>query len=242
MTSKPGVGIDFGTTYTSIAKTANLSTPGELLEDKDSKHHIASYVYYDEHENASVGEIAVDQDPACTIYDNKRFLGQHYQQIKDHIDNYPFKIIKDPRSEFVLYKLESNGKIHYKSPLQVAIDQMSHYNDIIHQRIEYDDQMGVTVTHPAYFDSKQKYFTYQSGMLLCFFFCSIYVDFQYLYVSVIAFLRKSLFLPFVLFNVDMFVFAIQQKLQDLQTYIQLMNQQQQQLVMLLITKRIMIKR
>ena len=168
MISNLGVGIDSGTTYSSIAKTRDLSNPGELLEDKDSKHHIASYVYYDEHENASVGEIAVDQDPASTIYDNKRFLGQHYEQIKDHIGNYPFKIIKDPKSEFVLYKLESNGKIYYKSPLQVAIDQMSHYNDIIHDRIEYNDQMGVTLTHPAYFDSKQKYFTIQSGMLLSF--------------------------------------------------------------------------
>ena len=174
MTSNPGVGVDIGTTYSSIAITPDLSSPGELLQDKDSKHHIPSYVYYDEHGNALVGEIAVDQDPLSTIYDNKRFLGQHYKQIKDHIGNYPFKIIKDPKSDFVLYELVSNGKTHHKSPFEVATDQISHYRDIIKDRIEYNDQMGITATHPAYFDSTQKYFTYQAGMLsslLLFYLC-----------------------------------------------------------------------
>lgn len=169
MTTKPGVGIDMGTTYSSIAITRNISTPGELLQDKDSNHHIPSYVYYDENGNASVGQRAVSQDPECTIYDNKRFLGQHYDQIQNYIENYPFEIMKDPQSKFVVYKLQSNGKTHHKKPLEVARDQFCHYGDIIKERTEYDDQMGITVTHPAYFDTKQKYFTVQAGKLLSLF-------------------------------------------------------------------------
>ena len=156
MPGRPNVGTDVGTTYSAVAVTRDLSNPGELLQDKDSSHHIPSYVYYDENGNALVGEVAVDQDPLSTVYDNERFLGHHYDQIQDHIGNYPFKIIKDPKSKFVLHESISNGKKFNKSPYEVAVDQIAHYRDVIKERIDFKDEDGITATHPAYFDSKQK--------------------------------------------------------------------------------------
>ena len=50
-----------------------------------------------------VGQIAVDQDPLATVYDNKRFVGQHFDQIQRYIDNYPFKMTKDPKSKYASY-------------------------------------------------------------------------------------------------------------------------------------------
>ena len=110
-----------------------------------------------------------------------------------------------------------SGKIFHKTPFPVAVDQIAHHDDIMKARVVFKDEMGITATHPAYFDSKQKYFTLKAGMLPCSFTCSFMLIFTFCNFSVIAFLRKSSFLPFVLLNVNVFVIGNinQQKLQGL---------------------------
>ena len=162
---KWGGGMDIGTTFSAIAVSRGTDSQAEILEDKDGEHHIPSYVFYDDKERAQVGKVALKQEPTATVYDNKRFIGQTFQQMEEFVDNYPFKIVKDPDSDFIIYELSSESKEFKKTPLEVATDQIAHYVDLMDQRLDMNNCVAITGTHPAYFSSTQKYTTLNAGML-----------------------------------------------------------------------------
>lgn len=192
-----GGGTDIGTTYSAIAKAHNLESPAQLLEAKNGSHHIPSYVYYDQNERAQVGEIAINQEPTATVYDNKRFIGQTFNEVKHYIEDYPFKIIADPNSDYILYQLSSNGHEFTKTPLEVATDQLAHYHDVMTARVDMKNCIGMTGTHPAYFKSIQKFATLNAGMLFLYAFMFTYVN--YSVWSLLRVLRFCVIVHFLLF-------------------------------------------
>ena len=160
------IGIDFGTTYSLVAALSDIHKPVETLRSANDELHIASHIYLGPDGNIIIGEEAKGCNPNLTIYDNKRFMGQPFERMKQFIKECPFKIVPSSESKGIKYQLEYEDKIEKKTPMEVAALQLSYFLDIIKLRIEMKDIKNFTITVPAYFTSSQKLETQAAGYVL----------------------------------------------------------------------------
>lgn len=160
------VGIDLGTTFSCVA----IYKAGKIEIIPDREHHsntVPSYVFYESATKTVVGDSAKDQSvihPLTTIFDSKRLIGRKFNdpQTRADIEQWPFKVVRDPDSDRNGPKIEVHGSTFH--PEEVSSEILKHLkrNAELYLSREVKD---VVITVPAYFNDAQKRATKSAAAL-----------------------------------------------------------------------------
>ena len=122
MEEKHTIGIDFGTTYSCIGTWANggvIIIPNELGD-----RTTPSVVIFESKNKVYVGEQTLNhlsKKNSVKIYEIKRILGKKYEEIKDLITYFPFKVEKEKNGEKPVIKITfDDGETQEYSPEIIA--------------------------------------------------------------------------------------------------------------------------
>jgi len=152
------VGIDLGTTNSLIAYIKD-NTPALLGKETI----VPSVVYFDEGNNAHVGEIAkshLEESNPNTIYSVKRLLGRSYKDLDSNELSLGYKIIDTQEDQLV--KVEVKGK--YYSPIELSAIILKKLKAQAEIELETTISKAV-ITVPAYFNDSQRQATRDAGKL-----------------------------------------------------------------------------
>uniref|UniRef100_A0AC35GGN0 Heat shock protein 70 n=1 Tax=Panagrolaimus sp. PS1159 TaxID=55785 RepID=A0AC35GGN0_9BILA len=146
------VGIDLGTTFSSIGVYQAVTGETEILPDSLGKRSIPSVVGFLKNGTVLIGTRAVEQqehNPKNTIYDAKRFIGKTFKsdnpQLMSDLKRYPFvntiydakrfigKIFKSDNPQLMsdlkrypfVVKLDSKGKAYFEVELDSGIRKVT---------------------------------------------------------------------------------------------------------------------
>ena len=147
------LGINYNTTTNSIACLKNFNDKPELWTD---------HVFEDENKYEVVKQSG--SHPLRTIYDNKRFIGRYYYDVRDILQDYPFNVID--RNGIIVYELTvKNNEKKYKTPFQVSVDLFKYLRKVIKSHVDDTNKIKkICIIYPAYFTTKQKHDTIHSGI------------------------------------------------------------------------------
>ena len=165
---KPGsIGIDFGTTFSSICLINNHTKEVEILEDGLMSRHIPSHSCYQQHPDVIVGEEAMHmEDISTTIIDNKRFLGARWDDVKHLVKNFKYEIRRSETGG-VEYELKLDGPENLiLTPIEVAIDQLKEMKKIILHRCSEFNISTIVITTPIRFTELQRRVTALAGIYI----------------------------------------------------------------------------
>jgi molecular chaperone DnaK len=154
------VGIDLGTTNSLVAYVDDKTGLPVVIADRDGRRLLPSVVGFTP-EGIVVGEPARRQlarRPADTVYSVKRLMGRGWEDVKDELRYFPFKVlpgegvvklsvggreVTPPEvSAIVLRALKQRAEAHFGEPVEKAV-----------------------VTVPAYFNDSQRQATKDAGRI-----------------------------------------------------------------------------
>ncbi|MCC6634838.1 MAG: Fe-S protein assembly chaperone HscA [Chitinophagaceae bacterium] len=157
------VGIDLGTTNSLIAVIHPESKQAVALKEHDSSSLVPSVIYFDELNNAIVGDNAkqfLEKTPERTIFSSKRLMGKSYNDIKENEFFFSYKVIDDDTDRLV--KVQVGDKFY--SPVELS----SYILKELKARAEHILKTSVNkvvITVPAYFNDAQRQATRDAGKL-----------------------------------------------------------------------------
>jgi molecular chaperone HscA len=157
------VGIDLGTTNSLIAVIHPESKQPVALKEFDSSSLVPSVIYFDELNNAIVGDLAkgyVETSPQRTIFSAKRLMGKSYNDIKQSENFFSYKVINDDTDKLV--KVQVGNQFY--SPVELS----SFILKELKARAEHilkTPVNKVVITVPAYFNDAQRQATRDAGKL-----------------------------------------------------------------------------
>jgi molecular chaperone DnaK len=154
------IGIDLGTTNSVVSFMEGKAV--KVIPNKEGGNTTPSIVAFTKDGKRLVGTVAKRQsvtNPFNTIYSAKRFIGHKYEEIKNDIQNYPYKIIADTNGD-VAFEIE--GKKY--SPQEISAAILSQLKQVA------EDYLGEKVTEavitvPAYFNDAQRQATKDAGQI-----------------------------------------------------------------------------
>uniref|UniRef100_A0A0N4ZWP0 Heat shock 70 kDa protein 13 n=1 Tax=Parastrongyloides trichosuri TaxID=131310 RepID=A0A0N4ZWP0_PARTI len=155
------VGIDLGTTYSSIGVYHAVSGNTTILADQYGSKTIPSVISFFDNGTVIVGHNAVklaDIYPKRTIYDAKRFMGKTFDkndlEFKKDLKRYPFNIELDSEGKaFFVVDLPNIKKILY--PEDVGAYIIKYLKNFAEHNLSVDLSMCV-ISVPAEFDDSQR--------------------------------------------------------------------------------------
>ena len=154
------IGIDLGTTNSVVSFMEGKSV--KVIPNKEGGNTTPSIVAFTKDGKRLVGTVAKRQsvtNPFNTIYSAKRFIGHKYDEVKNDIQNYPYKIVADSNGD-VAFDIE--GKNY--SPQEISAAILSQLKQVA------EDYLGEKVTEavvtvPAYFNDAQRQATKDAGQI-----------------------------------------------------------------------------
>ena len=157
------IGVDLGTTYSCVAVYQN-DRPEVIANDVGSRT-TPSYVSFS-NDQRLIGDAAKNMcamNPENTIFDAKRMIGRKYNDIKDQLKHWPFKVVNGPDQK-PLVEVKFNGEDKQFSPEEISSMVLSKMKKIA------EDYLGETVTDlvctvPAYFSDSQRQATKDAGAI-----------------------------------------------------------------------------
>jgi len=154
------VGIDLGTTNSLVAYVDDKTGLPRVIPDRDGQALLPSIVSF-AREGVLVGAAARRQlvrRPEATIYSVKRLMGRGYEDVKDELRYFPFRVLPSDGivkiqvgardvtppevSAIVLKSLKDRAEAHFGEPIEKAV-----------------------ITVPAYFDDSQRQATKDAGRI-----------------------------------------------------------------------------
>ena len=151
------LGIDFGTTYScvSVWKDGGLV----IIPNESGERTTPSVVIFEGPDKAFVGEETLyhlPKDNSVKIYEIKRLLGKKYNQIKDILDYFPFKIIEEENGDKPMIEMtfgENNTlKVYPEQIAKLIFEKLiKNAETFLNQQIR-----EVLITVPADFNETQK--------------------------------------------------------------------------------------
>ena len=154
------VGIDLGTTNSLVAYVDDKTGLPRVIPDRDGQALLPSIVSFTR-EGVLVGEAARRQlvrRPDVTVYSVKRLMGRGYEDVKDELRYFPFRVlpgdgivkiqiggreVTPPEvSAIVLKSLKERAEAHFGEPIEKAV-----------------------ITVPAYFNDSQRQATKDAGRI-----------------------------------------------------------------------------
>lgn len=154
------IGIDLGTTN-SVVSFLEGST-AKVIPNKEGGNTTPSIVAFTKDGKRLVGNVAKRQavtNPENTIFSAKRFIGHKYDEVKNDIKNYPYKIVAGANGD-VAFEVE--GKTYTPQEISAAIlSQLKQVaEDYIGQKVT-----EAVITVPAYFNDAQRQATKDAGKI-----------------------------------------------------------------------------
>jgi len=154
------IGIDLGTTNSVVSFMEGKNV--KVIPNKEGGNTTPSIVAFTKDGKRLVGTVAKRQsvtNPFNTIYSAKRFIGHKYDEVKNDIKNYPYKIVADSNGD-VAFDIE--GKNY--SPQEISAAILSQLKQVA------EDYLGEKVTEavvtvPAYFNDAQRQATKDAGQI-----------------------------------------------------------------------------
>jgi molecular chaperone DnaK len=152
------IGIDLGTTNSVVA----VMQGGEpvVIPNQEGARTTPSVVAITKNGERLVGQVAKRQaitNPENTVYSIKRFMGRHYDEVREEAKRVPYKVDRGPHEDA---RVVMSGKVY--SPPEVSA--------MILQKLKTaaEDYLGEKVTKavitvPAYFNDSQRQATKQAG-------------------------------------------------------------------------------
>ncbi|MEI7670348.1 MAG: Hsp70 family protein, partial [Pseudomonadota bacterium] len=154
------IGIDLGTTNSAVAFMEG-QTP-KIVPNKEGQNTTPSIFAVAKDGKRMVGTMAKRQavtNPENTIYSAKRFIGHTYEEIKNEISNYPYKIVKADNGD-VAFEIE--GKKY--SPQEISAAILSNLKQTAEEYLGQPVTQAV-ITVPAYFNDAQRQATKDAGKI-----------------------------------------------------------------------------
>ena len=166
---KPGIGIDLGTTFSSIAKKSNEETKATLIETEDGLTYIPSKLLIAENGTVQLLQEDMEIDDGIIVYDIKRHIGRKYHEIKEELSiaNYPYPIEID--NEGVKYRIHAASYTPIELTSYIIGELKSCIESKWHNKTNKQQYPGrVVITVPSYFDAIQKKATLTAGIVFLF--------------------------------------------------------------------------
>ena len=154
------IGIDLGTTN-SVVSFMEGQAP-KVIPNKEGGNTTPSVVAFTKDGKRLVGTLAKRQavtNPENTLFSAKRFIGHKYSEVKDDLQNYPYKIVEGDNGD-VAFEIE--GKKYTPQEISAAIlSQLKQVaEDYIGQKVT-----EAVITVPAYFNDAQRQATKDAGSI-----------------------------------------------------------------------------
>ena len=154
------IGIDLGTTNSAVAFMEGKTA--KIIPNKEGHNTTPSVVAFDKEGKRLIGVTAKRQavtNPENTIYSAKRFIGHKFNEVKNEISNYPYKIVSSDNGDVAF---EVQGK--KQSPQEISAAILSYLKQAA------EDYLGQKVTEavitvPAYFNDAQRQATKDAGKI-----------------------------------------------------------------------------
>lgn len=157
------VGIDLGTTNSLISIIHPSSGKPTVLKEHDGSALVPSVIHFSDSGQVSVGEEAKQYlvtDPGNTIFSVKRLMGKSYQDIRNRVHAYGYKIIDDNTESLV--KVQVGEKFY--SPIELSSMVLKALKDRAEHILKTPVNRAV-ITVPAYFNDAQRQATRDAGKL-----------------------------------------------------------------------------
>ncbi|MFA5998638.1 MAG: molecular chaperone DnaK [Candidatus Babeliales bacterium] len=154
------IGIDLGTTNSAVAFMEG-QTP-KIVPNKEGQNTTPSIFAVAKDGKRMVGTMAKRQavtNPENTLYSAKRFIGHTFEEIKNEIANYPYKIVKADNGD-VAFEIE--GKKY--SPQEISAAILSNLKQTAEEYLGQPVTQAV-ITVPAYFNDAQRQATKDAGKI-----------------------------------------------------------------------------
>jgi molecular chaperone DnaK len=154
------IGIDLGTTNSVVSFMEGKTV--KVIPNKEGANTTPSIVAFTKDGKRLVGTVAKRQsvtNPLNTIASAKRFIGHKFDEVKNDLQNYSYKIVADAQGD-VAFDIE--GKKY--SPQEISAAILSQLKQVA------EDYLGSKVTEavitvPAYFNDAQRQATKDAGQI-----------------------------------------------------------------------------
>ncbi len=152
------IGIDLGTTNSVVA----VMQGGEptVIANQEGGRTTPSVVGITKSGERLVGQVAKRQavtNPENTVYSIKRFMGRHYDEVREEAARVPYKVVRGPHDDA---RVEVSGKAYSPAEISAMILQKlkSAAEDFLGEKVS-----KAVITVPAYFNDSQRQATKQAG-------------------------------------------------------------------------------
>ena len=154
------IGIDLGTTNSVVSFMEGKTV--KVIPNKEGGNTTPSIVAFTKDGKRLVGTVAKRQsvtNPLNTIASAKRFIGHKFDEVKNELQNYSYKVVADAQGD-VAFDIE--GKKY--SPQEISAAILSQLKQVA------EDYLGSKVTEavitvPAYFNDAQRQATKDAGQI-----------------------------------------------------------------------------
>jgi len=154
------IGIDLGTTNSCVAVIEGNDPV--VIANSEGTRTTPSVVAIDKNGERLTGQIAKRQavtNPLNTIFSVKRFMGRKYDEVREEVKNFPYKVIANDNSDAVI---EMSGR-QYAPPeisAMVLTKMKKTAEDYLGQKVT-----EAVITVPAYFNDRQRQATKDAGRI-----------------------------------------------------------------------------
>jgi len=154
------IGIDLGTTN-SVVSVMEGNEP-VVIANSEGGRTTPSVVAVDKNGERLVGTVAKRQavtNPVNTIFSVKRLMGRKFDEVKEEIKNYPYKVKPNQSGEVVI---EVDGKEFAPQQISALIltKMKKTAEDFLGQEVK-----EAVITVPAYFNDRQRQATKDAGKI-----------------------------------------------------------------------------
>ncbi len=154
------IGIDLGTTN-SVVAVVEGNEP-EVITNSEGGRTTPSVVAIDKNGERLVGTVAKRQavsNPMNTIFSVKRLIGRKFDEVKEEIKNFPYKVTANGKGEPVI---EMDGKQY--APAQISAMILAKMKKTAEEYLGHSVKEAV-ITVPAYFNDSQRQATKDAGKI-----------------------------------------------------------------------------
>ncbi|NOY89416.1 MAG: molecular chaperone DnaK [FCB group bacterium] len=154
------IGIDLGTTNSVVSVMEG--NEAKVIPNSEGGRTTPSVVAIDKNGERLVGTVAKRQavtNPLNTIFSIKRLMGRKFDEVKEEIKNYPYKVTANSNGEPVI---EMDGKQY--APQQISAMILTKMKKTAEEYLGHTIKEAV-ITVPAYFNDRQRQATKDAGRI-----------------------------------------------------------------------------
>ena len=158
------IGIDLGTTYSSISFYNKDKQRAQIVNKYDVSSSFPSQIHFSPTSNGNwIIELPSENllNNQTRMFDSKRFIGKSYSQsLSDYFENGTFELIHSENDDRPMMKLFNEEFSEQFYPEEISACILHLLLQILRERIEYNLSEDIfVVTVPVYFNSRQRQVT-----------------------------------------------------------------------------------